>query len=90
MSLAEHTLTEPDLAPDGIASANALRDFMAEKFRQAQQMGELPQDDDPPTLAAVTLALANGLQSSVLAGQYDGPTAVRLLTAHLDRLFTGA
>jgi hypothetical protein len=35
------------------------------------------------------LALITGLQSSVLAGQRDGRSAVALLTAHLDRLFSG-
>jgi len=42
---------------------------------------------DPATEAAALLALTNGLGSSVLGGQRDGPAALDILTYHLDRLF---
>jgi AcrR family transcriptional regulator len=82
------TLTEPHLAPDGLTYANALRDLVADQIRQAQQAGEISAREDPRTAAAIVLALVTGLQSSVLAGQDDGPTAVALLTTHLDGLFS--
>ncbi|SEM29906.1 TetR/AcrR family transcriptional regulator [Nonomuraea pusilla] len=82
------TLTEPHLAPEGLAYANALLDFLAERFREAREAGQLAVDEDPRTSASVALALVTGLQSAVLAGRHSGPTAVALLTAHLDRLFS--
>ncbi|SNT58672.1 hypothetical protein SAMN05216276_107033 [Streptosporangium subroseum] len=45
--------------------------------------------EDPGTVAAIALALITGSRSSVLAGQRDGRSAVALLTAHLDGLFSG-
>jgi AcrR family transcriptional regulator len=83
------TLTQPELAPDGLAYADALQDLVAEQIRQAQNAGQVSAEEDPGTAAAIALALITGLQSSVLAGQRDGRSAVALLTAHLDRLFSG-
>ncbi|WP_246089920.1 TetR family transcriptional regulator C-terminal domain-containing protein [Nonomuraea deserti] len=83
------TLTEPHLAPEGLKYANALRDLLASHLRQAQEAGQIPGREDPESAASIALALVTGLQSSVLAGQYDSPAALALLTAHLDRLFTG-
>ncbi|AWS43015.1 TetR/AcrR family transcriptional regulator [Streptosporangium sp. 'caverna'] len=82
------TLTQPELAPDGLAYANALQDHVAGQIRQAQKAGQISAEEDPGTAAAIVLALVTGLQSSVLAGQRDGRSAVTLLTAHLDRLFS--
>jgi hypothetical protein len=81
-------LTQPELAPHGLTYANALRDFVAGQIRHAQEAGDIPPDEDPQAAAAILLSLITGLQSSVLAGQYDGPTAVNLLNVHLDRLFS--
>ncbi|WP_226899123.1 TetR/AcrR family transcriptional regulator [Nonomuraea phyllanthi] len=83
------TLTEPELAAEGLTYANGLLDFVAGHIRQAQEAGEVAADEDPRQAAAITLALVTGLQSSVLAGQYDGRTATELLTSHLDRLMGG-
>lgn len=82
------TLTEPHLAPAGLRYANALRDVVAEHIRQAQEAGQVPGEVDARSAAAIALALVSGLQLSVLAGQHDGPTAVALLTDHLDHLFS--
>jgi hypothetical protein len=72
------TLTQPELAPDGLAYANALQDLVAEQIRQAQNAGQISAEEDPGTAAAIVLALINGLQWSVLAGQRDGRSAVAL------------
>ncbi|WP_181448868.1 TetR family transcriptional regulator C-terminal domain-containing protein [Nonomuraea aridisoli] len=80
------TLTRPEPAPEGLTYADALRDFVAEQIRQAREEGGATVED-PRTAAAILLAVITGLQMSVLAGQYDGETAVGLLTAHLDSLF---
>ncbi|MEV0195483.1 TetR/AcrR family transcriptional regulator [Nonomuraea sp. NPDC050691] len=80
------TLTRPELAPDGLTYANALRDLVARHIREAQEAGQVAQGEDPRVAAGIVLALVTGLQSSVLAGQYEGTEAVALLTAHLDRL----
>ncbi|MGW4476735.1 hypothetical protein ACWENQ_44375 [Nonomuraea sp. NPDC004354] len=35
------TLTQPELAPEGLTYANALRDFVAERIRQAHEAGQV-------------------------------------------------
>jgi AcrR family transcriptional regulator len=82
------TLTQPELAPEGLTYANALRDVVSGQIRQAQEAAHVATGEDPQTAAAILLALITGLQSSVLAGQYDGQTAVDLLNTHLDQLLS--
>ncbi|MEV4895740.1 TetR/AcrR family transcriptional regulator [Nonomuraea sp. NPDC055795] len=84
------TLTEPHLAPTGLAHAGALHDLITAKFREAAQAGELRPDVDPGRAAPICLALVTGLQSAVLAGQHTPQEATGLLGAHLDGLFTPA
>jgi AcrR family transcriptional regulator len=82
------TLSQPHLAPEGLAHAEALRGHVSGRFRQARDGGQLAAGGDPDTLAATALALVTGLQLSVLANQHTPAHAMTLLNAHLDHLFT--
>ncbi|GAA0911562.1 TetR/AcrR family transcriptional regulator [Nonomuraea longicatena] len=81
------TLSQPHLAPEGLAQAEALRGSVAGRFQQARDSGHLAAAGDPETLAATALALVTGLQLSVLANQHPAAHATSLLNAHLDHLF---
>jgi AcrR family transcriptional regulator len=81
-------LAEPTLAAEhGATYPDMLERFLAGHLRTAQQSGEVDPDLDAGTVAAGLLAMTNGLGSSVLGGQRDGPAARAVLTYHLDRLF---
>jgi len=81
-------LDQPDLAArHGTTYPDALERFLAKHLRTAQETGDVDPGRDPATEAAALLALTNGLGSSVLGGQRDGPAALDILTYHLDRLF---
>lgn len=81
-------LAEPDLAREhGASYPDALERFLARQLREAQQAGQVDPDLDAGTVAAGLLAMTNGLGSSVLGGQRDGPAALTILTYHLDQLF---
>lgn len=77
----------PETTAQGVRYPDLLERFLAERIRQAQRDGEIAADTDPALTAAGLLALTNGLGSSVLGGQRDGPAALQILTYHLDRLF---
>ncbi|MCI4064900.1 TetR/AcrR family transcriptional regulator [Micromonospora sp. R77] len=81
--------SEPDLAErHGATYPDKIERLLGGQLRQAQQNGEVDPRLDPELTAAGLLALTNGLGSSVLGGQRDGPAALAVLTYHLDRVFT--
>lgn len=86
-------LTEPafaDAAAGGMAYPDALEDFLTARLASAQQAGVVDAARDARTEVAALLALANGLTSSILAGQRTPDAATAVLDYALDRLFGGA
>jgi AcrR family transcriptional regulator len=85
-------LTDPAFAhaaAGGMAYPNALEDFLTARLSAAQQAGTIDAGRDPRTEVAALLALANGLTSSILAGQRTSEAAAGVLGYALDRLFAG-
>ncbi|NUO99460.1 MAG: TetR family transcriptional regulator [Nonomuraea sp.] len=80
-------LTDPALAAAGVTLPNALEDFLTVRLTAAQRAGDVAPDRDPRTEVASLLALANGLTSSVLAGQRGYEAAIEIVGYRLDRLF---
>ncbi|GAA3062344.1 AcrR family transcriptional regulator [Streptomyces olivoverticillatus] len=66
----------------------ALREFFAGQLRIAAQRGEIAAGRDAETEAMLLIALADGLTSYALLDVHSPGEALRLLDAHLDRLFT--
>lgn len=86
-------LTDPafaDAAAGGMAYPDALEDFLTTKLTAAQQAGDIDAARRPRTEVAALLALANGLTSSILAGQRTHEAAAAVLEYALDSLFGGA
>jgi AcrR family transcriptional regulator len=75
---------------DQLHFPNALHEYVTGVIRSAQDDGPIDVDLDAPTEAAILLALANGLTSSVLGGQWPADRAVEMLELQLDRLFEPA
>jgi AcrR family transcriptional regulator len=83
-------LTDPafaDAAAGAMAYPDALEDFLTARLAAAQQAGDLDPARAPRTEVAALLALANGLTSSVLAGQRTHEQAAAVLEYALDGLF---
>lgn len=72
---------------DRLRYPNALHGYVASVIRTAQADGAIDADRDPGTEAAILLALANGLTSSVLGGQWAADRAIEMLELQLDRVF---
>jgi AcrR family transcriptional regulator len=82
-------LAEPDLAEHGTTYPDRLERLLASQLKKAQEQGAADAGLVPEVVAAGLLALTNGLGSSVLGGQRDGAAALKILTYHLDRIFSG-
>lgn len=65
----------------------ALREFFAGQIRRAVEEGGVAADRDPDTEAMLLIALVDGLCGYVLLDVVPGEEAMRLVDAHLDRLF---
>ncbi|MCC3779545.1 TetR/AcrR family transcriptional regulator [Streptomyces sp. UNOB3_S3] len=65
----------------------ALREFFADRIRRAVERGDVAPGRDPDTEAMLLIALADGLSGYVLLDVLPGDEAMRLVDAHLDRLF---
>ncbi|GGP58101.1 TetR/AcrR family transcriptional regulator [Streptomyces abikoensis] len=66
----------------------ALREFFAAQIRRAKEGGDVAADRDPDTEAMLLISLVDGLTGYVLLDVLPGEEALRLVDAHLDRLFT--
>ncbi|AZQ71672.1 TetR family transcriptional regulator [Streptomyces luteoverticillatus] len=66
----------------------ALREFFAAQIRRAMEGGDIAADRDPDTEAMLLISLVDGLTGYVLLDVLPGEEAMRLVDAHLDRLFT--
>ncbi|MEU1781636.1 TetR/AcrR family transcriptional regulator [Streptomyces abikoensis] len=66
----------------------ALREFFAAQIRRATEGGDVAADRDPDTEAMLLISLVDGLTGYVLLDVLPGEEAMRLVDAHLDRLFT--
>jgi AcrR family transcriptional regulator len=66
----------------------ALENLVALLIRQGQERGEVPPEIDPDLEAVLLLAVADGLQGSVLLGQRTPESAVALVDHQLGRVFT--
>ncbi|MFC4516120.1 TetR/AcrR family transcriptional regulator [Streptomyces ehimensis] len=66
----------------------ALREFFAAQIRRATEGGDIAADRDPDTEAMLLISLVDGLTGYVLLDVLPGEEAMRLVDAHLDRLFT--
>ncbi|MGI5219182.1 TetR/AcrR family transcriptional regulator [Nocardia sp. CA-290969] len=87
-SYAMLALTDPDLdTPSFAAGIDRHRTQLADALTRAAVYGELAPGIDPQQEAARLVALANGIGTSVLAGQQTTETAAELLRYHLDQLF---
>lgn len=81
--------SEPEMAlRHGATYPDKLESLLARHIALAREAGEVAADVDPALAAAALLALTNGLGSSVLGGQRDGATALKILKDQLDRLFS--
>jgi AcrR family transcriptional regulator len=80
--------SEPDFVVQTLHYAASMEAFLATRIRQAQETGEAPTTLDPVDTASAIIALTNGLSSSILVGQRDSETACRILTTHLDAVFS--
>lgn len=65
----------------------ALREFFASQIRRAREGGDVAADRDPDTEAMLLISLVDGLTGYVLLDVLPGEEAMRLVDAHLDRLF---
>ncbi|MCA6094376.1 TetR family transcriptional regulator C-terminal domain-containing protein [Streptomyces sp. SCA3-4] len=66
----------------------ALVSLLAEQIRLGIERGEVATDRDPGAEAILLLSLTDGLGNYVLLDVFTPAEAMRLATAHLDRLFT--
>ncbi|MFI0911772.1 TetR/AcrR family transcriptional regulator [Streptomyces abikoensis] len=66
----------------------ALREFFAAQIRRAMEGGDIGADRDPDTEAMLLISLVDGLTGYILLDVLPGEEAMRLVDAHLDRLFT--
>ncbi|MEV4873270.1 TetR/AcrR family transcriptional regulator [Streptomyces syringium] len=66
----------------------ALRGLFAHQIREGIARGEVAADRDPDTEAMLLIALIDGLTNYTLLEVVSGTEALRLVDAHLDRLFT--
>ncbi|MBT2384794.1 TetR/AcrR family transcriptional regulator [Streptomyces sp. ISL-11] len=66
----------------------ALREFFAGQVRSGIDRGEIAPDRNPDTEAALLIALIDGLGSYALLEVWPAEEALRMLDAHLERLFT--
>ncbi|MCZ2813610.1 MULTISPECIES: TetR/AcrR family transcriptional regulator [unclassified Modestobacter] len=83
-------LTDPGLAARHEAhDPAALERLLARQVELSQQAGEIAAGEDAGYVAAVLLALTNGLGASVIGGQRGGDAASAVLRHHLDQLFDG-
>ncbi len=81
--------SEPELAArHGATYPDKLERLLSTHLRAGQEQGTADPTLNPELTAAGLVALTNGLGSSVLGGQRDGPAALVILTDHLDRIFT--
>ncbi|MGW0006729.1 TetR family transcriptional regulator C-terminal domain-containing protein [Nocardia grenadensis] len=82
------TLTDPELAAAPFAARiDRLGQQLSDTLTRAAAQGDLAAGADPHQEAARLVALANGLGTSVLAGQQNIQTATELVRYHLDQLF---
>lgn len=87
-SYAMLALTDPDLAAAPfVAGIDRLGQQLADALSHAADQGELAAGLDPSLEATRLVALANGLGTSVLAGQQTTDAAAELLRYHLEQLF---
>ncbi|MBB5907681.1 TetR/AcrR family transcriptional regulator [Actinoalloteichus hymeniacidonis] len=84
------TLTDPAMRALHHHNTERLLSGLTDGFARAQQTGELPSRLDPREEASALVALTDGISVHCLAtgGDFDAARARRLLTNHLDRLFT--
>ncbi|MEV6674626.1 TetR family transcriptional regulator C-terminal domain-containing protein [Streptomyces sp. NPDC051162] len=66
----------------------ALRAFFAGQVREGMTRGEIAADRDPDAEAMLLIALTDGLTSHTLLEVCSPEESLRLLDAHLERLFT--
>ncbi len=64
-----------------------LREFVADRIRDAQAAGEAPASLEPAHTATALLALVEGLGVNVLGEHYSPDTALAVFDAHLSTLF---
>ncbi|MFI2231725.1 TetR/AcrR family transcriptional regulator [Nocardia testacea] len=87
-SYAMLALTDPELAAAPFAARiDRLGQQLCDTLTRAAAQGGLAAGADPRQEAARLVALANGLGTSVLAGQQNIETATELVRYHLDQLF---
>ncbi|MEU4449156.1 TetR/AcrR family transcriptional regulator [Actinosynnema sp. NPDC050801] len=80
-------LVEPALAAVARDAPRALDQLVTDLISHARELGQARPDLDAPTEAALLVATAEGLQSSVLLGQRSAERAVALIDHQLDRVF---
>ncbi|UFQ18922.1 MULTISPECIES: TetR/AcrR family transcriptional regulator [Streptomyces] len=87
-SYAVLAMTDPELAAQPfVAGPDRLEGQLTAVLRQAQREGALDRQRDAATEAAHLLSLSHGLGTSVLVGQRTADAAMKILRAHLERLF---
>ncbi|GAB3805128.1 TetR/AcrR family transcriptional regulator [Humibacter antri] len=80
-------LNDPELADATREAPHALEHLVASLIHQGQQAGETFPQVDAPTEAAILVALAEGLQPSVLLKQREPDEAIALIDHQLARVF---
>jgi AcrR family transcriptional regulator len=90
-SYATLAVTDPDLTAEPfVANVDDLHRQLAGALRRARADGQVSAAVDVELAAAHLMALSHGVGTSVLIGQLTVDTAERMLSAHLDALFTPA
>ncbi|MEV5241966.1 TetR family transcriptional regulator C-terminal domain-containing protein [Streptomyces cinnamoneus] len=84
-TLAVHDERMRHYAQEGTPALVAL---LAGQIRQGIERGEVAADRDPDTEAMLLISMSDGLGNYVLLDVLTPAEALRLATAHLDRLFT--
>ncbi|MER7010362.1 TetR/AcrR family transcriptional regulator [Saccharopolyspora sp. NPDC000359] len=89
-SYAVLAMTDPELAREPFVSdVDELGRQLTGALERARSHGQLAEGVDVATEVAHLLALNNGLGTSILIGQRAPSEAKAVLSAHLDRIFTG-
>ncbi|MFI8850364.1 TetR/AcrR family transcriptional regulator [Streptomyces sp. NPDC053499] len=87
-SYAVLAMTDPELAAQPfVEGPDRLERQLTAVLQQAKEESAVDRSWDAATEAAHLLTLAHGLGTSVLVGQRGAEAAIRVLRAHLDRLF---
>jgi AcrR family transcriptional regulator len=82
-----YAAVRPEVAAVLREDAARLHEFVADRIRAAQEVGEAPSALDPMHTAITLLALVEGLGVHVLGGNYTTDTALAVFDAHLNAVF---